>query len=64
MMNGVLMSSGIEAISIPAARALEFNSKMASFYPSRDATEMMGFLVDCHLKARSEPSNGAKTRTA
>jgi len=60
MMNGVLMSSGIDAISIPAARALEFNSKMASFYPSQNATEMMAFLVDCHMAARSEPSNGAK----
>jgi Fic family protein len=35
MMNGVLMSHGIDAISVPAARAEEFNEKMARFYLSR-----------------------------
>jgi hypothetical protein len=48
MMNGVLMSHGIDAISVPAARAREFNEKMVRFYLGRDATEMMAFLVDCH----------------
>jgi hypothetical protein len=48
MMNGVLMSSGIDAVSIPAARAQEFNSKMVDFYLSRDATPMMAFILDCH----------------
>lgn len=47
MMNGLLMSQGIDAISIPAARAQEFNAKMVDFYLSRDATEMMRFVVDC-----------------
>jgi hypothetical protein len=48
MMNGALMSKGIDAVSIPAARAQEFNSKMVDFYISRDATPMMAFIVDCH----------------
>jgi Fic family protein len=48
MMNGVLMSSGIDAISVPAAKAQEFNEKMVRFYLSRDGTEMMHFLKDCH----------------
>jgi hypothetical protein len=48
MMNGVLMSEGIDAISIPAVRAAEFNTRMVDFYTSRDATEMMGFVLDCH----------------
>jgi hypothetical protein len=48
MMNGILMSEGIDAVSIPAVRAQEFNSKMVDFYLTRNATEMMGFLVDCH----------------
>jgi hypothetical protein len=48
MMNGVLMSEGIDAISIPAIRAAEFNSRMVNFYTSRDATEMMAFVLDCH----------------
>ena len=48
MMNGILMSAGIDAISVPAARAQEFNSKMVRFYLTKDATEMMQFLVECH----------------
>ncbi|HEY4445964.1 MAG TPA: hypothetical protein VGN30_16900 [Steroidobacteraceae bacterium] len=48
MMNGVLMSEGIDAVSIPAVRAAEFNSRMVDFYTNRDATEMMGFVLDCH----------------
>jgi Fic family protein len=48
MMNGVLMSNGIDAISVPAQRAADFNEKMVRFYLSKDATEMMAFLVECH----------------
>lgn len=48
MMNGVLMTEGIDAISIPALRATEFNSRMVDFYITRDATEMMAFVLDCH----------------
>ncbi len=48
MMNGILMSSGIDAISVPAGRANEFNEKMIRFYLSRDASEMMWFLISCH----------------
>ncbi|HEV2269626.1 MAG TPA: hypothetical protein VGR92_09215 [Steroidobacteraceae bacterium] len=48
MMNGALMAQGIDAISIPAMRAAEFNSKMVAFYATRDATRMMGFVLECH----------------
>jgi len=51
MMNGVFMSHGIDAISIPASRAEEFNEKMVRFYVERDATEMITFLVSCHPDA-------------
>ena len=51
MMNGILMSAGIDAISVPAAKAQEFNEKMVRFYLEKDATEMMDFLVDCHPDA-------------
>lgn len=51
MMNGVLMSSGIDAISVPAARSHQFNENMVRFYLTKDATEMMNFLVDCHPEA-------------
>ena len=48
MMNGVLMAEGVDAVSIPAARANEFNSKMVDFYLTRDATAMMAFMIECH----------------
>jgi Fic family protein len=51
MMNGVLMSHGIDAISVPAASAQAFNEKMVRFYLSKDATEMMAFLAGCHPEA-------------
>ena len=51
MMNGILMSAGIDAISVPAAKAQLFNEKMVRFYVTKDATEMMRFLVDCHPEA-------------
>jgi prophage maintenance system killer protein len=51
MMNGVLMSNGIDAISVPAAKAQAFNEKMVRFYISKDATEMMAFLAGCHPDA-------------
>ena len=51
MMNGILMSEGIDAISIPAAKAQEFNENMVRFYLKKDATEMMAFLVNCHPDA-------------
>jgi Fic family protein len=48
MMNAVLMSSGVDAISVPAQRAGDFNEKMVGYYTSKDATEMMAFLAECH----------------
>ena len=48
MMNGILMSAGIDAISVPAAKVQEFNEKMVRFYLSQDATEMMEFMVGCY----------------
>ncbi len=51
MMNGVLMANGIDAISVPAASAQEFSEKMGRFYLTKDATEMMAFLVACHPDA-------------
>lgn len=48
MMNGWLMLHGFNPISIPAARALDFNARMVRFYHSKDATEMMKFLVECY----------------
>jgi hypothetical protein len=53
MMNGVLMSHGIDAISVPAAKAQEFNEKMVRFYLSKDATEMMDFLARCHPESEA-----------
>ncbi|MCY4007534.1 MAG: hypothetical protein OXE84_12040 [Rhodobacteraceae bacterium] len=55
MMNGILMSNGMDAISVPAARATEFNEKMVRFYTSKDATEMIRFLIDCQPKNAPTP---------
>lgn len=52
MMNGVLLSNEIDAISVPAARAQEFNEKMVRFYVTKDGSEMMAFLNDCHVRSR------------
>lgn len=46
MMNGILMSNGIDAISIPAARRQDFNEKMVRFYLGRDGSEMLQFLTE------------------
>lgn len=51
MMNGWLMSHGIDAISVPAARKQEFNEKMIDFYRSADGTGMLRFLASCHAEA-------------
>jgi len=51
MMNGILMSHGIDAISIPAAKKQEFNENMVQFYRTKDASEMMRFLAACHPNA-------------
>jgi hypothetical protein len=48
MMNGHLMSHGIDAISVPAVRRLEFNAGMVDFFRTRQATAMFGFLASCH----------------
>ena len=44
MMNGILMSSGYDALSIPASKAQEYNEKMVQFYLTRDATQMLDFM--------------------
>ena len=59
MMNGILMSAGIDAISVPAAKAQEFNENMVRFYLEKDATEMMAFLVGCHPDAAQIRSGNA-----
>ena len=55
MMNGILMTAGIDAISVPASKAQDFNEKMVRFYKHRDATEMMAFLVECHPESEQQP---------
>ncbi len=61
MMNGILMSHGIEAISVPAAKAQEFNEQMAQFYGTKDATNMFAFLVECHPDIENHVEQGLAT---
>ncbi len=51
MMNGHLMSQGMDAISVPAARRHEFNAAMVNFFVRKDGTGMFGFLASCRLAA-------------
>ncbi len=45
MMNGILMSAGIDAISIPARDKLAFNQAMIRCYDGKDAAEMVTFML-------------------
>ncbi len=47
MMNGWLMKHGFDHISIPAAKAQEFNDRMVKFYVSKNGTDMLDFLNSC-----------------
>jgi len=50
MMNGVLMSNRINAISVPALRKKEFMDNLMVLYQEKDGTSMFQFLVDCHVE--------------
>ncbi|MFM8829794.1 MAG: Fic family protein [Spartobacteria bacterium] len=54
LMNGLLLQSGQDILSIPAARRQEFNEKMIRFYESAEATEMMTFLSGCQVRSKFE----------
>lgn len=64
MMNGVLMLEGIDAISVPAARAEEFKARIADFLRHKRGDEMMAFLVSCHPEwapQSAAQAHGART---
>lgn len=61
MMNGVLMTHGVDAISVPAVRLQDFNEKMVRFYTGKDGTEMMLFLADCQPKNAPKPETDKST---
>ena len=46
MMNGILLSAGINAISISAKEEAEFNKNMVDFYLSKDVDKMFVFLQE------------------
>lgn len=50
--NGLLMSHGIDAISVPAARRQEFNTQMVEFFRHKDGTAMFEFLASCWASAQ------------
>ena len=49
MLNGVLLSAGHAAISIPFPRQREFDEAMLRFYETGDGQEMILFLASCSL---------------
>jgi Fic family protein len=54
MMNGILLSAGQDAISIPACERARFNEQMVTFYDSGEGTEMMRFLAAQQIKSKFE----------
>jgi Fic family protein len=54
LLNGLLLQSGQDIISIPAAKRQEFNEKMIRFYETAEATEMMAFLSQCLIRSKFE----------
>lgn len=50
-MNGIAMSSGHEALTIPARLKNDFNAKMVRFYDSKNGDEMMAFLISLSDRA-------------
>ena len=49
MMTGHLMANGFDAVSVPAARRLEFNQALDTLFATDDATTLMSFLATCAL---------------
>lgn len=51
MMNGVLISNGMQPISVPVEKLDEFRAKMINFYFTRHALEIISFLIENHPDA-------------
>ena len=47
LMNGILLTRGLPAINLPAAKQLEFNQLMLAFYPGGDERRMQAFMRGC-----------------
>lgn len=47
MMNGILISNGFDAVTVPHTRRLELDHALDTLFTTDDATELMTFLVDC-----------------
>ncbi len=52
IMNGILLSHGMNAILVPVKRKQEFDETMIRFYDTGDATPAMEFLRTCSLTRR------------
>ena len=49
LMNGLLLSAGHDAITVPAKKRQEFNTKMIRFYDTADSSDMIRLLVACSI---------------
>jgi hypothetical protein len=47
MANGILISNGFDAITVPYVRRLELDHALDTLVTTDDATELMAFLIDC-----------------
>lgn len=48
VMNGVLLSHGLDGVSIPAGRQLEYNTACLKLYDQRDATDLFSMMLTRH----------------
>ena len=49
LLNGLLLSTGHDAITVPAKKRQEFNTEMLRFYDTGDSSEMVKLLIACSI---------------
>ncbi|WP_173912945.1 zeta toxin family protein [Acinetobacter sp. Marseille-Q1618] len=60
MMNGELMNSGLQAMSLPKENTFAFQDKMLNFYKTNDASSIMEFMVNCYPEITNIRQNAVK----
>ena len=64
MMNAILLSEGIDAINILASKKKIYDEKMSRFFQTKNATEMMLFLMQCHPASTILAESSAQSHQA
>jgi len=59
MMNGHLMSHGLDAIGIPVSQQLAWNQNLTRLFTAADATPLMAQMAHCQIERIQRPSDAA-----